>query len=278
MRAPLLIRRLVLFCAGLPAALPLASCRAETVRVQSVVMATTTSVEDTGLLDALNAGMRADLPDIRVRMVAVGTGQALEIARRGDADLVLVHDPEAESTFVAQGHGDRRRTIMRNDFVVVGPAADPAGVRGTSDTRVALSRIAETRSLFLSRGDSSGTHRREVALWRQAGVDPAGDWYREAGVGQGDLLRMASEREAYALVDRGTFRFHEATLDLAVLHADDPPLDNPYSVMVATRAANPPGAHAVAEWLAGPRAREIIAAHGVARFGAPLFDVVAAAP
>ena len=275
MRLPLLFRSFALPAPWLVVALVLSSCDGQTARAETIVMTTTTSVEDTGLLDALGAGLRADLPAIEVRMVAVGTGQALEIARRGDADLVLVHDPDAESTFIAQGYGDRRRTIMRNDFVVVGPAADPAGIRATSDTRAALARIAETRSLFLSRGDSSGTHRREIALWRQAGIVPAGDWYREAGVGQGDLLRMASERAAYALVDRGTFRFHEAALRLAILHADDPPLDNPYSVIVVTGARNPTGAHAVADWLSGERARAIIAAHGVAEFGAPLFDVVA---
>ena len=252
-----------------------AACDRSVARADDVILATTTSVEDTGLLEALAVGLREDLPEYRVRMIAVGTGQALEIARRGDADLVLVHDPEAESTFIAQGHGDRRRTIMRNDFVVVGPEADPASVRSSADTRDAFTRIAATRSLFLSRGDSSGTHRREIALWRNAGLEHEGDWYREAGLGQGDLLRMASERAGYALTDRGTFRFHEARLELAVLHADDPPLDNPYSVIVATRAGNPDGGRAVADWLAGARARAIIDGHGRAQFGAPLFEVVA---
>ena len=239
-----------------------------------MVLASTTSVEDTGLLDALSTGMRADLPAHRVRVVAVGSGQALALARRGDADLVLVHDPDAESTFVAQGDGDARRTIMRNDFILVGPPADPADVRTAGSTPEALRRIARTQSLFLSRGDSSGTHRREVALWRLAGVVPDGDWYAEAGVGQGDLVHMASERAGYALVDRGTFRFHETRVELEILHADDPPLENPYSVIVATRAPNPAGARAVAAWLTGPRARAIIAGHGTEEFGAPLFTPV----
>jgi len=249
-------------------------CEPAPSRHASVVFATTTSVEDTGLLEALGAAMRADLPEWRVRAVAVGTGQALALARRGDADVVLVHDPAAESTFIAAGHGQRWRTIMRNDFVVVGPSADPAGVRAAADTRAALARIARSRSLFLSRGDSSGTHRREVDLWRLAGIEPEGDWYIEAGVGQGDLLRMASERGGYAIVDRGTFRYHEARLALEVLHADDPPLDNPYSVIVAARATNPAGARAVADWLSGERAGAVIDGFGRAEFGVPLFEVV----
>ena len=238
-----------------------------------VLVATTTSVEDTGLLEAFAGALSDQLPEYRVRFVAVGSGQALELARRGDADVVVVHDPAAEERFVAQGHGDRRRTIMRNDFIVVGPRSDPAGVRDAATTAEAFRRIAQARVAFLSRGDSSGTHRKEVALWRDAGIEPAGGWYREAGVGQGDLLRMASERAAYALVDRGTYRYHEDMLDLAVLHADQPPLDNPYSVVLATRAANRDGARAVADWLSGPAARALIEAHGVARFGTPLFEV-----
>ncbi len=251
-----------------------AACEDAPARAESVVMATTTSVEDTGLLDALAEGLHADLPRWRVRMIAVGTGEALELARRGDADLVLVHDPAAESVFVAQGHGDRRRTIMRNDFIVVGPPSDPARVSEAAATRDAFARIAHTRALFLSRGDSSGTHRREVALWREAGIPPEGEWYLEAGLGQGDLLRMASERRAYALTDRGTFRYHEPRLQLAVLHADQPPLDNPYSVIVASRAASHVAAIEIADWLAGDRARGIVDAHGRERYGSPLFEVM----
>ncbi len=251
-----------------------AACEDAPARAESVVMATTTSVEDTGLLDALAEGLRADLPRWRVRMIAVGTGEALELARRGDADVVLVHDPAAESVFVAQGHGDRRRTIMRNDFVVVGPPSDPAGVSGAAETSDAFERIAHARALFVSRGDSSGTHRREVALWRGTGITPAAEWYLEVGLGQGDLLRMASERRAYALTDRGTFRYHEPRLQLAVLHADQPPLDNPYSVIVASRSADTTGASEVADWLAGERARAIIDAYGREQYGSPLFEVV----
>lgn len=239
---------------------------------EGVLLATTTSVEDTGLLDVLTAAWQEENPQVRLRVVAVGTGHALELARRGDADLVLVHDPAAETAFIAAGHGDRRRSIMRNDFVIAGPPDDPAGVRGAADALDALRRIARTGRTFLSRGDSSGTHRKERALWRMAGIEPAGPWYREAGVGQGDLLRMASERAAYLLVDRGTFRFLEAQLALEILFPEGVVLDNPYSVIVATRAANPEGAHRLAEWLAGEEARALIGDYGRARFGGPLFD------
>ena len=248
----------------------------ESARPADVLVATTTSVEDAGLLEVFADALDDALPHHRVRFVAAGSGQALELARRGDADVVLVHDPAAEQRFVDAGHGDRRRTIMRNDFIVVGPAADPARVRDAVTTAEAFRRIAQAGVTFLSRGDSSGTHRKEVALWKDAGVAPAGGWYREAGVGQGDLLRMASERAAYAITDRGTYRYHAAQLELDVLHADQPPLDNPYSVIVATRARNVEGARVVADWLSSAAARALIQAHGTERFGSPLFEAVSA--
>jgi len=250
------------------------SCAEDAPRRSTVHFIATTTVDDTGLLDALAAGMERDLPALRVRIIAVGSGEALALARRGDADLVMVHDPAAESSFVAQGHGDRRRTIMRNDFVLVGPAEDPARVAEADGVLAGLERIARARARFLSRGDSSGTHRKEVALWRSAGMRPEATWYREAGIGQADMIRMANETRAYAVVDRGTFRTLESSVDLVVLQDSGAPLDNPYSVIVASRARNPRGAQRVADWLAGPAARAVIDAFGRAGYGAPLFEPV----
>lgn len=238
---------------------------------RQVLLASTTSVDDTGLLDTLAVAFRADHPDVHLRVIAVGSGHALELGRRGDADVLLVHDPAAESAFVAAGHAPARRTIMHNDFVIVGPPADPARVRAARATDDALRRIADARAPFVSRGDSSGTHRRELALWQNAGVRPHGDWYLEAGIGQGDMLRMASERGAYAAVDRGTYRFLRSHLELEIVHEDGVAMANPYSVLVPVRGPNAAGARVLADWLTGPRAAGVIAAYGATRFGSPLF-------
>jgi len=243
-----------------------------------VVLATTTSVEDAGLLDTLLAPMRRDLPNLRLRVVAVGTGQALALGRRGDADLVIVHDPAAESAFVAQGHGQRRRALMRNDFVIAGPEDDPARVREAGNALEAFRRIANSGAPFLSRGDSSGTHAKELSLWDEAGGRPAGDWYLEVGVGMGDMLRMASERQAYALADRATYRYLRPSLDLAVLHDSDERLANPYSVIEVTRARNPHGARAFADWLVSPGTQQLIGRYGLDESGRPLFRPAARSP
>lgn len=251
-----------------------------------VVLGSTTSVDDAGLLDVLVPAFEGSHPGLELHVLAVGSGQALTLGRRGDVDVVLVHAPAAESAFVAAGHGVRRVTIMRNDFVLAGPPSDPAGIRGLN-TIPALQRLARAGSsdgrnaiLFLSRGDSSGTHAREVSLWRAADVTPEGSWYREAGLGMGDLLRMASLQGAYTVTDRATYRFMSResegvpALELDVLVAADPPLNNPYSAIRVSRAPNPAGARALVEWLAGPEARALIDAHGRDRFGAPLFQPI----
>jgi ABC-type tungstate transport system permease subunit/ABC-type tungstate transport system substrate-binding protein len=239
-----------------------------------VQVGSTTSLYDTGLLDTLVALFEAENPDLDVRVLAVGTGQALELGRRGDADVLLVHAPEAERAFVAAGHGRDRVTFMQNDFVVAGPGEDPAGVRriaAEDPAPVALSRIATTGSPFLSRGDDSGTHKREQKIWAAAGIDPSGPWYGETGQGMGSTLVMASERRAYTLTDRATLTVLGEAVDLAVVTSGGSSLENLYSVMLATAGANPEGAVRFWRWLLGEGAQEVIAEYGVERFGSPLF-------
>ena len=204
-----------------------------------------------------------DHPEFRVRVVAVASGEALELGRRGDVDVLLVHSPEAERTFVADGHGRERVPVMFNDFVLVGPAADPAGVRSARDASEALTAIARSGAAFISRGDDSGTHVKEREMWEEAGLEPSGDWYRESGQGQGNSLLVTSELSAYTLTDRATFLAMDEVLDLEVLHEGDPLLLNLYSVIQVTRSARAEGAALFASWLTSRAGREVIA-----RFGA----------
>lgn len=194
-----------------------------------VVLATTTSTYDTGLLDHLIPRFEKRT-GAQVKTVAVGTGQALELGRRGEADVLLVHAPAKELEFVEAGHGKNRRTVMHNDFVIVGPRGDPAGIRGGRDTSIALRALSAGVSIWVSRGDKSGTHTKEIELWRAAGVEPAGDWYIETGQGMGASLRITSERQGYTLSDRGTF-IATKNLNLEVLVEGDERLFNPYHVI-----------------------------------------------
>jgi tungstate transport system substrate-binding protein len=185
-----------------------ASCRTQP--RETVVLASTTSTEDSGLFDELLPAFEKANPRYRIVVVAVGSGEALAIARRGDADVLLVHSPAAESTFMAEGHGASRQPVMYNDFVLVGDPTDPAHVRGINDAAAALAQIARTASPFVSRGDQSGTHAKELSLWKAAGITPAdsskrGRWYMDVGQGMGETLRIANERHAYTLSDRGTY-------------------------------------------------------------------------
>ena len=191
-----------------------------------------------GLLDVLVPAFRTRT-GIEVQVMPMGTGKALRIAREGNCDVVLVHDPEAEERFVAEGWGAHRRRVMHNDFVLLGPTADPAGVRGATSVVDALETIARTESTFVSRGDDSGTHRKELKLWRAAGLGPAGPWYRSVGKGMGGTLIMASEMRAYILADRGTVIKFRGKIDLAILVEGDQRLHNPYSVIAVNSDAHP---------------------------------------
>ncbi|MCI0432748.1 MAG: substrate-binding domain-containing protein [Gemmatimonadetes bacterium] len=240
-------------------------------RPARLILASTTSTEDSGLFDVLIPAFERAHPQLDVVVVAVGTGEALELGRRGDADVVLVHAPAAESVFVAEGHATQRLDVMVNDFVLVGPAEYPAAVRGATSAAGALRRIEETRSPFISRGDDSGTHRKERELWAAAGIQPGGEGYIEAGQGMGDVLAIAGEKRAYTLSDRSTFLALGARHGLVVLFEGDPVLLNPYAVIPVTRAANPEGARVFADWITSDAGQSVIARFGVEQFGAPLF-------
>ncbi len=232
----MIMRRLVaLVLCALASAAPL---RAES---PAITLASTTSTENSGLFAHLLPQFTQST-GITVRVVAVGTGQALRIARNGDADVLLVHHRPSEEAFVAEGYGLRRHDVMYNDFVVVGPRADPAALRGLDDAAAALARVAAARAPFASRGDDSGTHKKELGLWAAAGLDPStasGSWYRETGSGMGATLNAAAAMGAYALSDRATWRAFANKGDLEVLVEGDERLFNPYGVILVNPARHP---------------------------------------
>jgi tungstate transport system substrate-binding protein len=238
---------------------------------RSIILATTTSTQDSGLLDDLLPAFAAET-GWEVKPIAVGSGQAIEMGRRGEADVLLVHSPVAEEALVAEGTAGRRLLVMHNDFVLLGPEADPSGVRG-APVDEAMRRIAGSDAVFVSRGDDSGTHARENSLWKQAGVTPGGDWYQQTGQGMGATLRVAAEKAGYTLADRGTFLSQPD--GLAVLVEGDPGLLNVYHVIeMTTRAGErvqPEGAAAFADWITGTDAQQRIGEFGRAEYGQPLF-------
>ena len=243
---------------------------AATVQAQdkSIVMASTTSTDQSGLFGHLLPAFR-QASGIDVRVVAVGTGQALDMARRGDADVVFVHDQVAEEKFVAEGWGLKRQAVMYNDFVLIGPAADPAKAKG-GNIAEALLRVAAAKASFISRGDKSGTHAAELRLWKQAGADlasakPSG--YKECGCGMGPALNMAASTGAYVLADRGTWLAFKNRADLAVLVEGDKALFNQYGVMVVNPAKHPhvkqAAAQAFADWVVSPAGQGVIASYKI---------------
>lgn len=241
---------------------------------ESIVVATTTSVGDTGLMDALVAAFDSSGSDIAVRALVVGSGEALALGRRGDADLLITHAPAQEAEFVRSGFGTSPAVIMHNHFVIAGPAGDPAGVRTAADAVDAFRRIAEAGAPFLTRGDSSGTHRSELRLWREADLRPdagTSSWYVESGVGMGDLLRVAAERQAYTLSDRATYLMLGAPAGLEILFDDESELlYNPYTAMLVAGARGETAARRFHAWLSGP-GRDVIARFGVDAHGRALF-------
>ncbi len=250
-----LVSLIALLCLGAPAC-------AET----PLKLATTTSTENSGLLEVLLPRFQSQ-SNVSVHVIAVGSGKALKLAENGDVDVVLSHAPALEERFVRDGHGVDRRPVMYNDFVIVGPKDDPAKIRSSPGAAEALRRIAASGTEFVSRGDESGTHQKEKALWDAAGLTPSGDWYLSAGLGMGRVLLMASERGAYALTDRGTFLAYNGRSELAIAFEGDPSLHNPYTVMavnpsqhIHTKSA---AARIFIDWLVSPEAQDLIAAYRI---------------
>jgi tungstate transport system substrate-binding protein len=235
-----------------------------------MILATTTSTRDTGLLDTLVPAFE-HAGRCSVKTVAVGSGQAIDLGARGQADVLLVHSPDAEQTFMQQGHGASRLAVMHNDFVLVGPPADPAKVSHAGGIVPALQAIARSRSAFASRADESGTNAKELKLWRQAGIAPSGSWYIKTGQGMGPTLTIASQKRAYTLSDRGTF-LATKNLDSKILVQGGQPLQNPYHVIVVKHAGTNVGcARAFSRWITSAPIQRLIAGFGKSRYGQALF-------
>lgn len=243
--------------------------------IGNIILATTTSTQDSGLLDYLLPEFTKDT-GYTVDTIAVGTGKALQMGVDGEADVLLVHARASEDEFMANGDGVVRYDVMYNDFILVGPDADPAGVKACNNVIAdSLAAIADTQSTFVSRGDDSGTHKKELAIWKAAGMEPAGDWYVSAGSGMGDVLRMTDEMQGYTISDRATYLSMMNDLDLVIVCEKDDNMLNPYGVLTVNpeknEQINAEGATAFAEWLVSERGQALIAEYGVEEYGQPLF-------
>lgn len=245
---------------------------------QRLRIASTTSTDHTGLFNALNPAFEQRF-GIRVDVIAQGTGKALKTGQMGDCDVVFVHSRAAEDRFIKEGYGVNRRDVMYNDFVIIGPKKDPAGIRGLEDAAEALKRIANSKALFISRGDDSGTHKKEKALWEKADLSPKGRWYIESGQGMGAVLQIANEKEAYTLSDRGTYLAYKEKIDLGILTEGDPSLFNPYGIIAVNPAKHPTVNYVLAMayigWVTSPEGQAIIREFGKKKFGQALFIPVA---
>jgi tungstate transport system substrate-binding protein len=243
---------------------------------KTIILATTTSTQDSGLLDALIPIFEEE-SGYFVKTIAVGSGQAMVMGKRGEADVLLVHSPDDEKKFIAEGFGIGRRLVMHNDFIIVGPVSDPARLRGAKAASDAFRKISQAGALFLSRGDNSGTHAKEKKLWKAAGIKPEGrKWYRQTGLGMGETLEVSSEKKGYTLTDRGTYLALKKTLGLEILVESDPLLLNIYHVIEVNPAkwpkVNAAGARAFADFMVSKKVQVIIGKFGVDKFGAPLFS------
>ena len=261
----------VLWAAWAPASAALAQST-------TVILSTTTSTQDSGLLDTL-VPLFEKKTGLTVKTISVGTGQALALAARGEADVALVHAPSLERKYVEEGKMQNRRLVMYNDFLIIGPEDDPAKIKGMPKAADSLKRIAETQSRFVSRGDKSGTHLLELGLWKQAGLEPRGAWYIESGQGMGQTLGIANDRRAYTITDRGTWLAFQKRVSLPILVEKDKPLLNIYSVMEVNLANGPrvnvAGGKAFADFMVAPDTQAVIKTFGVDTYGQPLFVPIA---
>jgi tungstate transport system substrate-binding protein len=242
---------------------------------KTIILATTTSTQDSGLLDVLLPVFEKKTGYF-VKTIAVGSGQAMAMGQKGEADVLLVHSPGAEKKFIAEGYGINRRLIMHNDFVIVGPSEDPAKIKGTKSTPEAFKKVASAKALFLSRGDNSGTHAKEKDVWKAAGINPEGEkWYQQTGLGMGQTLNVAAEKKGYTLADRGTYLALKKNLGLVVLVEGDAILLNIYHVIEVNPTkwpkVNAAGAKAFSDFMVSKETQEIVKTFGIDKFGAPLF-------
>ena len=241
---------------------------------KTVILATTTSTQDSGLLDVLVPAFEKE-NGFQIKTISVGSGQAMKMGEKGEADVLLVHSPDAEKKFMTDGFGSTRRLVMHNDFIIVGPATDPAKIKGATAAD-ALKRIVQAGTVFASRGDNSGTHAKEKGLWKAAGISPEGQkWYQQTGLGMGQTLNVAAEKRGYTLTDRATYLSLKKGLGLEILVEGDGKLLNIYHVIELNAAkwpkVNAEGGKAFADFMVSKKAQEIIRTFGVEKFGAPLF-------
>jgi tungstate transport system substrate-binding protein len=265
------------FCFGALVLLSAALMFGSPVQAQqkNIILATTTSTQDSGLLDVL-IPIFEKKTGYFVKTIAVGSGQAMAMGQKGEADVLLVHSPDAEKKFVADAYGVNRRLIMHNDYIVVGPADDPAKVKGVKPTIETFKKIAAAGALFLSRGDNSGTHSKEKAIWKASGINPEGQkWYQQTGLGMGQTLNVSSEKKGYTLADRGTYLALKKNLQLDILMEGDAILLNIYHVIEVNPEkfpkVNAAGAKAFADFMVSQETQAIVKTFGVEKFGSPLF-------
>jgi tungstate transport system substrate-binding protein len=242
---------------------------------KNLILATTTSTQDTGLLDVLNPIFEKKT-GFFVKTIAVGSGQAMAMGAKGEADVLLVHSPAAEKKFISEGNGVNRMLVMHNDFIIVGPPSDPAGIKGMKSAAEAFKQIAAKGAVFMSRGDNSGTNAKEKDVWKAAGINPEGQkWYQQTGLGMGQTLNVSAEKKTYTLADRGTYLSLKKNLGMDILVEGDKVLLNIYHVIEVNPAkwskVNTHGAKAFAEFMVSKEVQDIISTFGVDKYGSPLF-------